>query len=187
MPHIHGITTIAIGYNFFTTSERSWRDRERADFKKLIMASRAAINAIVLLPILMLLTSEVVQSNQNLTFMFITSFGRFGLNSSGAMPAADIALEAINDNPNILPGYNLVYDRVRDSEVSESTCGCYHRFTVLFTTINDLPVMFIIMNTWYNLTYLGINILRVDFITSGFITEYKQLMSDVKLAIAMQH
>ena len=87
------------------------------------MASRAAINAIVLLPILMLSTPEVVQSNQNLTFMFITSFGRFGLNSSGAMPAADIALEAINDNPNILPGYNLVYDRVRDSEVSKSPCG----------------------------------------------------------------
>ena len=52
--------------------------------------------------------------------MFMTSFGRFGLNSSGAVPAADIALEAINANPNILAGYNLVYDRVRDSEVSLS-------------------------------------------------------------------
>lgn len=56
--------------------------------------------------------------NRNLTFMFITSFGRFGLNSSGAIPAADIALKAINDDPNVLPGYNLVYDHYRDSEVS---------------------------------------------------------------------
>ena len=81
-----------------------------------------AINAVVLLPILMLFIAGhgMVQGNQNLTFMFMTSFGRFGLNSSGAIPAADIALEAINDDPNILPGYNLVYDRVRDSEVSHT-------------------------------------------------------------------
>ena len=51
--------------------------------------------------------------------MFVTSFGQFGLNSSGAIPAADIALEAINADPNILPGYDLVYDRIRDSEVSQ--------------------------------------------------------------------
>lgn len=51
--------------------------------------------------------------------MFMTSFGRFGLNSSGVIPAADIALEAINADPNILPGYDLVYDRIRDSEVSQ--------------------------------------------------------------------
>ena len=56
-------------------------------------------------------------ANQNLTIMFITSFGQFGFNSSGAVPAADIALEDINSNPDILPGYNLVYDQVRDSQV----------------------------------------------------------------------
>ena len=81
-----------------------------------------AVSAIVVLSILSLSIPEVVsQSNgKNLTFMFITSFGRFGLNSSGVIPAADIALEAINADPNILPGYNLVYDRIRDSEVSRS-------------------------------------------------------------------
>ena len=79
-----------------------------------------AFRTITIVSILMLSILEVVQSNQNLTFMFMTSFGRFGLNSSGAVPAADIALEAINANPNILPGYNLIYDRVRDSEVSLS-------------------------------------------------------------------
>ena len=56
----------------------------------------------------------------NLTFMFITSFGQFGFNSSGALPAADIALEDINSDQNILPGYNLHYDEVRDSQV---ICG----------------------------------------------------------------
>ena len=53
-----------------------------------------------------------------LTFMFVTSFGQSGLNSSGVIPAADIALEDINNSENVLPGYNLVYDQVRDSQVS---------------------------------------------------------------------
>ena len=79
-----------------------------------------ALRVITVLSVLMLSIPKVAQSDQNLTFMFITSFGRFGLNSSGAVPAADIALEAINANPNILPGYNLVYDGVLDSEVSQS-------------------------------------------------------------------
>ena len=78
------------------------------------------IGSISVLSVLMLTIPEVAQSNQNLSFMFITSFGRFGLNSSGAIPAADIALEAINANPNVLPGYNLVYHHYRDSEV----CAC---------------------------------------------------------------
>ena len=88
------------------------------------MASRA-IGMIKVLSIHMLSIIALVhgQSKRNLTFIFITSFGEFGLNSSGAIPAADIALETINDNPNILPGYNLVYDQVSDSGVS------HHRIT----------------------------------------------------------
>ena len=53
----------------------------------------------------------------NLTFMLIISYGQFGFNSSGGIPAAEMALEDINENPSILPGYNLVYDRIRDSQV----------------------------------------------------------------------
>ena len=53
----------------------------------------------------------------NLTFVLITSYGRYGFNSSGTLPAADIALERINNRPDLLPGYNLVYDTVRNSEV----------------------------------------------------------------------
>ena len=96
------------------------RGRKLTKLDMLIMASRAT-SAVIMVSILVLSIPEVVpQSNQNLTFMFITSFGRFGLNSSGAIPAAEIALDAINADPNLLPDYNLVYDRVRDSEVSIS-------------------------------------------------------------------
>ena len=59
------------------------------------------------------------ESVQELNFMFITSFGQSGFNASGVVPAADIALEDINNHPNVLKGYSLVYDRVRDSQV----CG----------------------------------------------------------------
>ena len=57
------------------------------------------------------------ESVHNLTFMFVTSFGQFGFNASGVVPAADLALEDINNDPNVLSGYNLVYDQVRDSKV----------------------------------------------------------------------
>ena len=56
-------------------------------------------------------------SPYNLTFMLITSYGQYGFNSSGALPAADMALEDINSDPDILVGYNLIYDKVRDSMV----------------------------------------------------------------------
>eukprot|EP00731_Ephydatia_muelleri_P020698 Em0013g425a len=52
----------------------------------------------------------------NLTFMFITSFGQFGLNSSGVVPAADMAIRDINSRSGLLPGYRLMYDSVRDSQ-----------------------------------------------------------------------
>ena len=55
----------------------------------------------------------VGEAAHNLTFMFITSFGQFGFNASGAVPAANIALEDINNNPSILNGYHLTYDQVK--------------------------------------------------------------------------
>jgi hypothetical protein len=57
-------------------------------------------------------------ANLDLTFMLITSYGGLGrFNSSGTLPAAEIALRTINNRSDILPGYNLVYDEVRDSKV----------------------------------------------------------------------
>ena len=57
------------------------------------------------------------ESRHNLTFMLMTSGGQFGFNSSGYMPAVDMALEDINNDSSILPGYYLMYDRLRDSKV----------------------------------------------------------------------
>ena len=73
--------------------------------------------------------AEVNHNNVNLTFMLITSFGQFGFNSSGGLPAAEMALEDINNNPDVLPGYNLVYDSIRDSQVRElpSIIMCHFR------------------------------------------------------------
>ena len=60
----------------------------------------------------------VGESVHNLTFMLVTSFGQSGFNSSGVVPAANIALEDINRHPDVLQGYHLMYDKVRDSQVS---------------------------------------------------------------------
>ena len=76
-------------------------------------------------PLLILLTISLslrllvsAADNKNLTFMLVTSWGGFGYNSSGTLPAAEIALRNINSRPDLLPGYNLVHNEVRDSEVS---------------------------------------------------------------------
>ena len=57
------------------------------------------------------------KSVQNLTFMFVTSFGQSGFDVSGLVPAADIALEDINSHPDVLQGYHLMYDEAKDSQV----------------------------------------------------------------------
>jgi hypothetical protein len=60
----------------------------------------------------------VASQAHNLTFMMIVSYGQHGFNSSGALPAVDMALEDINSDPDVLSGHNLMYDKVRDSMVS---------------------------------------------------------------------
>ena len=60
-------------------------------------------------------TSEEVE---DLNILFVVSFGQSGFNSSGVIPAAEMALEDINNAPDLLPGYKLTYDQVRDSQVS---------------------------------------------------------------------
>ena len=53
-----------------------------------------------------------------LYFSLILSFGRYGFNSSGTIPAMEIALERV-DEMKILPSYKLKNSPVRDSEVRE--------------------------------------------------------------------
>lgn len=82
----------------------------------------AALTTSVILLLSTLSDSTAVNSlaypvKHNLTFMMMTSFGQYGFNSSGLIPAADMALEDINGNPHVLPGYSLSYDVLRDSQV----------------------------------------------------------------------
>ena len=90
----------------------------------MTMKPRCAIAKILvfnfyLIGMYFLQSSAKVEAVHDLNLLFIVSFGQSGFNSSGVIPAADIALEDINNDPNLLPGYNLTYDRVRDSEVSQ--------------------------------------------------------------------
>ena len=80
----------------------------------------ASLNVFITLIMLILthtLHEDVASAEKNLTFMLITSFGEFGFNSSGAVPAADLALDDINKKNDLLPGYRLVYDKPRNSQV----------------------------------------------------------------------
>ena len=85
----------------------------------LSLLSRTALTTLFILSQLACCTvsAQGEADQREITFMLITSFGRFGYNSSGTLPAADLALEMINNDTNLLPGYRLVYDTVRDSEV----------------------------------------------------------------------
>ena len=63
---------------------------------------------LLLLPLILSQSLLISASNNNLTFMLVTSWGGFGYNSSGTLPAAEIALRNINSRPDLLPGYSLV-------------------------------------------------------------------------------
>lgn len=58
----------------------------------------------------------LASSPDKVYFSLIVSYGEFGFNSSGAIPAVNVALEYINRSQ-ILPGYELTYERARNSQV----------------------------------------------------------------------
>ena len=90
-----------------------------ADFMQATtMRVCSALSLCCLVSLLAAMDSQEVKAEHNLTFMLMTSFGQFGFNSSALMPAADMALEDINNNLQVLPGYRLMYDTLRDSQVS---------------------------------------------------------------------
>ena len=49
------------------------------------------------------------QEKAVLTFALHVSFGEDGFNSSGVIPAVNLALDHINTNPNLLSSYTLEY------------------------------------------------------------------------------
>lgn len=77
-----------------------------------------AATALFYLTTLLLCVGEGSSGTVSLPFSLILSFGRFGFNSSGIIPAIDLALEHIGNSSELLPGYKLQYTKVHDSEVS---------------------------------------------------------------------
>ena len=75
------------------------------------MEAKAALLSSLLIPWC------VVAAQTPLYFSLILSFGEYGFNSSGTIPAMEIALKRV-DEMQILPGYRLENSPVRDSEVS---------------------------------------------------------------------
>ena len=57
-------------------------------------------------------------SNQTLEFLYMTSFGE-AFNSSGSVLGMMMALERINSNSSVLPGYQLNYNSIVDTQVSK--------------------------------------------------------------------
>ena len=75
--------------------------------------------------IILLTRWYLVSASSKIHFSFIVSCGEFGFNSSGAIPAVDIALDYVKRNQ-ILPNYTLTYERIGDSKVSNlATCIHY--------------------------------------------------------------
>ena len=74
-------------------------------------------SSIVILAQLLSAANVLCQPPAPVYFSFIYSGGGAGgFDSSGVIPAVDIALEEIERN-NLLPGYNLTYDQAVDSQV----------------------------------------------------------------------
>ena len=89
-----------------------YRSRTTTPLLPKKMEAKAALLSLLLIPWC------VATAQTPLYFSLILSFGRYGFNSSGTIPAMEIALERV-DEMQILPGYKLENSPVRDSEVSE--------------------------------------------------------------------
>ncbi len=58
-----------------------------------------------------------IGADKPLYLSVVLSYGRYGYNSSGAVPSFDLALEHIAEM-GVLPDYRLLYGTILDSEVS---------------------------------------------------------------------
>ena len=78
-------------------------------------------------------------SRIDLYFGLIMSFGNT-FNSSGTVPAVQIALDLINDHPTLLPNYKLHY-QLTDSQVSAVTILYKYYFHAVLLSIQSLVLM----------------------------------------------
>ena len=72
--------------------------------------------AALFIAIVLLLHQDVQSDDKPVYFSLIVSRGENGFNSSGSIPAIEIALETIK-NKAVLPGYNLSHEAARNSKV----------------------------------------------------------------------
>lgn len=74
--------------------------------------------------LVLLILAQLVNASKTIYFGHITSFGEHGFNSSGAVPAVELAVEHINNNSHILAGYTLASTPVMNSGVSCRPTNC---------------------------------------------------------------
>ena len=104
------------------------------------LLSRMDIRVLFLaISILSLHYQSVLPTDKPVYFSLIVSYGEYGYNSSGGIPAINIALEQIRAKK-ILPGYNLTYEVERNSKVAHIhniyTCY-YHSNHILYSVLEQ--------------------------------------------------
>ena len=77
----------------------------------------ATLLAASIVPVFTLLVSGSTNSNEQLSFSFIVS-GASTLNTSGVASSVDKALELVENDTTVLPGYSLCFSQVLDAQVS---------------------------------------------------------------------
>ena len=62
-------------------------------------------------------SAEAIENAERLYFSLMVS-GAAGQNTSGVVPAVERALQDINNDSSVLPGYSLHFTRVTDTQVT---------------------------------------------------------------------
>ena len=90
----------------------------------LISAIMSSVVSLILCLICAAACVELARcQTKNLYFSFTTAHSPGRYSALGAVPAVDLALQRINDDPDILPGYNLSYAMdVGNSLVNKHWC-----------------------------------------------------------------
>ena len=83
------------------------------------MAAHADSAAIVFIAAALIIGVSAESDPKPVYFSFIVSRGEKGYNSSAVIPAIDLALETVQRRQ-LLPGYNLTYDKIKNSQVITS-------------------------------------------------------------------
>ena len=83
------------------------------------MATHADSAAIVFIAAALIIGVSAGSDLKPVYFSLIVSRGEKGYNSSGVVPAIDLALETVQRRQ-LLPGYNLTYDKIKNSQVITS-------------------------------------------------------------------